>query len=54
MITDILVRKIIEQLGIKKDVVDKIQAFIDNLDIETKDGKTVISINKKISIVIEN
>lgn len=54
MVTELIAKKIIEQLGISKEIVDKVQQFVDNVNVETKDGKTTIEINlKKLTLVIE-
>lgn len=53
-LTDILINNIIENLGIKKENIDKLQTIIDNIGVKSEDGQTTIEINlKKIKIVIE-
>jgi len=53
-LTDILINNIIENLGIKKENIDKLQTIIDNIEVKSEDGQTTIEINlKKIKIVIE-
>lgn len=54
MITDMIAKKIIEQLGLSKETVDKIQQLVDNVNVQTIDEKTFIEIHlKKITLVIE-
>jgi hypothetical protein len=53
-LTDILINNVIEKLGIKKENIDKLQTIIDNIEVKSEDGQTIIEINlKKIKIVIE-
>lgn len=53
-LTDILINNIIDNLGIKKENIDKLQAIIDNIEVGSENGQTIIEINlKKVKIVIE-
>ena len=52
-ITDIIINKLIESLGISRDAIDKIQTVIDNVDIEESEDELKISISlKNINITI--
>tara|TARA_R110002051_G_scaffold279607_1_gene341087 strand:- start:959 stop:1147 length:189 start_codon:yes stop_codon:yes gene_type:complete len=52
-LTSIIVKQVMEELGIKQETVDKIQSIIDNVDIQEYDEKTVIQIKiKDITIVV--
>lgn len=54
IISNMIIDGIIERFKITDEMVDKIKSVIDNVDIQTEDGTTVIEINvKKIKIVIE-
>jgi hypothetical protein len=54
IISNMIIDEIIERFKITDEMVDKIKSVIDNVDIQTEDGTTVIEINvKKIKIVIE-
>lgn len=53
-LTSILIKKVMDELGIEQKTVDKIQSIVDNVDI-TKDGdQTVIEIKlNNIRITID-
>jgi len=53
-LTSILIKKVMDELGIEQKTVDKIQSIVDNVDI-TKDGdQTVIEIKlSNIRITID-
>ena len=54
-LTDILIDKVMDQLGITKDTVDKIQMIADNIDTRQEGDSTIIEIKlSKITIVMEN
>ena len=54
IISNMIIDGIIERFKITDEMVDKIKSVIDNVDIQTEDGTTVIEINvKKIKVVIE-
>lgn len=53
-LTSIVLRQVMEELGITEEMVDKIKSVIDNVDIHKYDEQTIIEIKmKKISIVID-
>ena len=53
-LTSIVLRQVMEELGITEEMVDKIKSVIDNVDIHKYDDQTIIEIKmKKISIVID-
>jgi hypothetical protein len=43
-ISDAVTQKILNSLGITQDQVDKVKAIIDNIDIKTENGVTIIQI----------
>jgi len=53
-LTSIVLKQVMEELGITKEMVDKIKSVIDNVDIQEYGEKTIIEIKmKNISIVID-
>ena len=53
-LTSIVLKQVMEELGITEEMVDKIKFMIDNVDIQQYDSKTVIQIKtKSITIVID-
>tara|TARA_Y100001951_G_C11288515_1_gene270458 strand:- start:921 stop:1073 length:153 start_codon:yes stop_codon:yes gene_type:complete len=49
-----MLRKVMEELGITQEMVDKIKSVIDNVDIQKYDNKTVIEFKlKNITVVID-
>lgn len=54
-LSEIVIDKIISALGVSRETIDKIEAIVDNIDVTTEDGKTIIAIKiKNITIVIDN
>ena len=52
-LTSIVLKQVMEELGITEEMVDKIKSVIDNVDVQQYNGKTVIQIKtKNIPIVI--
>lgn len=50
----VIIREVMEELGIKQESVDKIQNVIENIDIQKIEDRTIISFKiKNISIVID-
>lgn len=43
-ISDAVTQKILNSLGITQDQVDKVKTIIDNIDIKTENGVTIIQI----------
>ncbi len=53
-LTSVMLRKVMEELGITQEMVDKIKSVIDNVDIQKYDNKTVIEFKlKNITVVID-
>lgn len=53
-LTSIVLNEIMEELGITKEMVDKVKNVIDNVDIQKFDDRTIISIKtKNISVIID-
>ena len=53
-LTSVVLKQVMEELGITEKMVDKIKSMIDNIDIQQYDGKTVIQIKtKSITVVID-
>jgi hypothetical protein len=44
MLSDIATRKILDSLGITQEQVDKVKKIVDNIDIRTENGVTIIQI----------
>ena len=53
-LTSIVIREIMEELGITQEMVDKAKTVVDNIEIQKLDDRTIISIKtKNISIIID-
>ena len=53
-IKSVIIREIMEELGIKQESIDKVQSVIENIDIQKIEDRTIISLKlKNISIVID-
>ena len=53
-LTSVVLKKVMEELGITQIMVDKVKAVIDNVDIQRYDNKTVIELKlKNITVVID-
>ena len=53
-IESMILRKVMDELGISQEMVDKVKGIIDNIDIQTYGDKTAIEISmKKITITID-
>ena len=53
-LTSIVLNEIMEELGITKEMVDKVKNVINNVDIQKFDDRTIISIKtKNISVIID-
>ena len=53
-LTSVVLKKVMEELGITQKMVDKVKAVIDNVDIQRYDNKTVIELKlKNITVVID-
>ena len=53
-LTSVVLKKVMDELGITQKMVDKVKAVIDNVDIQRYDNKTVIELKlKNITVVID-
>ena len=53
-IESMIIQKVMDELGISQEMVDKVKGIIDNIDIQTYGDKTAIEISmKKITITID-
>lgn len=53
-LTSIVIREVMEELGITQKMVDKAKTVVDNIEIQKLDDRTIISIKTKtISIIID-
>ena len=53
-IVSTIIDKVLDRLGISKEMVEKVKTVVDNVDVQEYGDKTVISIDmKKITIVID-
>lgn len=53
-IESMIIQKVMDELGISQEMVDKVTDIIDNIDIQRYGDKTAIEINmKKITITID-
>ena len=53
-LTSIIVKQVMEELGIKQETVDKIQSVVDNVDIREDGDQTIIEIKlNNIKIIID-
>ena len=53
-LTSVVLKKVMEELGITQKMVDKVKAVIDNVDIQRYDNKTVIELKlKNITVVFD-
>ena len=43
-VTDIVAQKLLDSLGITQEQVDKVKTIIDNIDIRTENGITIIQL----------
>ena len=53
-LTSVVLKKVMDELGITQKMIDKVKAVIDNVDIQRYDNKTVIELKlKNITVVID-
>lgn len=53
-LSEAIISKILESVGVSKETVDKIKTMIDNVDIKETDTELTISVNlKNINITIK-
>lgn len=53
-ILDMFLDKVLKELGINQETVDKLNAIVDNVDVRTEGNKTYIEVSmKKITVVLE-
>ena len=49
-----IIREVMEELGITQEMVDKVKSVIDQVDIQKFEDRTIISVKtKNISIIID-
>jgi len=52
-VASVLLSKIMEDLGITQEMVDKVKTIIDNVDIQQDEEKTTIQVKtKEVTIII--
>ena len=50
----VIIREVMEELGITQEMVDKVKSAIDSVDIQKLNDRTIISIKtKNISVIID-
>ena len=53
-ILDMFLDKVLKELGINQETVDKLNAIVDNVDVRKEGDKTYIEVSmKKITVVLE-
>tara|TARA_R100000008_G_scaffold64686_1_gene41726 strand:+ start:588 stop:779 length:192 start_codon:yes stop_codon:yes gene_type:complete len=53
-LTSVVLKKIMGELGITQEMVDKIKSIVDNIDVQQSDESTTIQIKtKNITVVID-